>query len=683
MVSVESGAIIGIPIVDEVLSNTPLQPEARAFFLLRICQIAQITRPDAVARCWALLRDVGNKIPLEHKAAFTGLRAIMEPPQSAKAAGFVADILTAIQAASPSGQQDERSARQSLTDIERRLTARWWPFGKRPAWAALALAWAGVDRQEALRLIGRLTPEARLTLLSSLNGSAPLTADEWDAAHRNVGTAEGVTPAVASLLDQDGAVLPLSSSLIAAVGQSLLKDMYRTIINESQVNAAEADREKALRRYVRLIACSEAAFPGIAAPMQTLATRTATTTIYKDKWQQRFSALRQIIGVWVEFPTQRVKAQAYLETELPAHLRDFALAQWHASVSNSEPEARQAWTVLKASCKDEASTEAWFLITLLRRGLVDVAMMLARESTRSATLLPRLHRAWLLTRPETAATAISAADIGSDEISQFLRLPNTTDRVEWLRHLTSNGTGPMPAMLWSRPDVLNVIRPDDANSSLLSLYKKDEPLEGQFQAYLRTHGCGQYSHEEVDPHLLEALVAWGDLYPTEAKSVLDRMWSAMQPDMSFFRVDILRNAIFERCLAVLCANPEVLNNGFVAWVKRQAVDKQVREQVGNTIYTFSLKNTVPFLYCLIGAQRVAKLSIRRADELLETALRDYAATPDLVTSAAQLYAVQKGLAVLRPPVPLKDSRHLAAWQIGVIQASMSVVVDQMAAPAAA
>jgi len=164
---------------------------------------------------------------------------------------------------------------------------------------------------------------------------------------------------------------------------------------------------------------------------------------------------------------------------------------------------------------------------------------------------------------------------------------------------------------------------------------------------------------------------------------MNRMWEVMKPDTSLLRMDLLRNNIFERCQSVLCARPASFDSLFVSWVKSDLVDQSVREQVGNTIYTFSLKDIVPFLYSYLGAQKVAKPSPRRCDEILVRAVGEYKASPELMSAAARLYASDKGLRALTPPAAPKDRAQMKDWQIGVIAVSMREIAEAAQEPAAA
>jgi len=687
----QSGALLTS--VDRVLSDRNLLAEPRALLLLRICQVAQAFRPELLQRYWKPLRELSGSLPAEHREAFEGLRATAEPPAKASLGKFAQEIVAAADRGTKMAKTSRAEAGRILRDADARLRKRWWPFGKRPAWMALVQAWCEVDRTEALKLLDKIPRGVQQNTVARLNDVSPLTPDEWDLAHQHAGSYEGILPVLDEMLGRDNPVLRLSARLAEAEGARLLSEVHLKAPSDDAARKVEAQRNKALQRYLKLVKCVNEVSADVAESlMESLLTATATTNLYDETWPERFSLMRQLINVWFEFPAQRQKALSFLTQKTPKHLRDFCLAQWHACLPASPEEAAGAWQSLAKVCRDTAGSEAWFLVTLLRRGLGEVAMSMARSSPRAAELLPRIRRAWLLVNPETAVSAIAPQDLEGDLISQFLLLGTTRERVEFLRRRTENGQTAMPKEMWKRPDILTIAASlpdkdsavgrasgDPAERALLSLYRKDQAPDRQFQDYMRMHGFGEYSHDEVDPHLLATLVAWDEEHGEEVNSLLSRMWNTMKPPTDLLRLDVLRNPIFERCQTLFAARPASLNELFIQWVKRTLVDNTVQEQVGDTIYTFSLKDIVPFLYCLLSAQKVAKLSAKRCDEILTCAIRYYTASEDLMTAAAELFASDKGLKAMQPPAPLKESWNLKAWQLGVVQVSLQEIVSALLA----
>lgn len=676
--------------VDKVLSDPKLLNEPRALLLLRICQMAQVLRPDVLRRYWDSLRRLSANLPHDHREAFEGLRAAVDPPHPSSLGKFAQEIVDGVNAAVKLAETNHEDAGRKFRECAGRLQKRWWPFGKKPAWVALVHAWADVDRAEGLGWIGRVPQGVQKNILIRLNDVSPLRPEEWDRAHQNAGAYSGIIPVLLEMLDREKPVLCLGEKLADMVGQRLVAEAHLTAPTDDS-RKIEAQREKALQQYLRLVRCIHEVSPDQAeALVERLFTETATSKLYNEKWPGRFTAIRQLILYWIEFSTLREKARSFLEQRTPSHLRDFSLAQWFGSLPTSAEEANDAWQSLNQKCADVASSQAWFLVTLLRRGLSETALSLARSSPHCDELIKRIRRASLLINPEMAASFVTPQDLEDDLIGRFLLLGSTSKRVEFLRELTGNGSGSLPKALWKQPEIMSLasvlLHEDSAGKSdakdpdrhaLLSLYTKTEKPERQFQEYLRMNGFGEYSYDEVDPYLLATLVAWDEEHPDEVKSLISKMWGEMRPPTSTLRLDLLRNAIFERCQMVFAAHPILLKELFIKWVKQTMVDKPVTEQVGTTIYTFSLKEFAPFLYCLLGAQKVGKFSARRCDEILTFAIRDFTASEDLMSSAAELFSSDKGLKALEPPAPLKDRSQLKAWQLGVVKVSLQEILSSI------
>jgi hypothetical protein len=664
-----------IPFVDEALADSGFRAGPRALLLLRICQFAQIIRPDVLQRYWPRLVACGGEVPVKHQEAFEALRAAVEPPAPAALMGFAGQIVGLVNQASASASTDPQAACRGFSECEQRLRKRWWPFGKRPAWVALVQAWADVDRRAALERLHRLPGAMQENLIQRLNDRTPLTTDEWDLAHRSVGTFGSVIPVVNEMLERDNPVLHLSETLAQAVAKGLRETFNQVSLDTESSRTVDADREKAISRYFKLVAChAEDSVAGAESLMEEVFAETATTPRFGEQWPDRFTTLRQLINEWVGFAELRPHVPPFLAKSVPAHLRDFCLAHWHAMSCGEGDDPSRARQSLEQSVHDKANAEAWFLVTLVRRGLGAEAVTMARASARAEQLVPRLRRTWLCEHPETASVAFATRDFKGDPIGQFLFLAGARERMEFLRKRTGQGGKSLPSEMWKMPGVTDLVG-ESSGKGLERWYTKNEPENKQFSEYLRLHGYGHYCHEELDPYLLGALIAWDEEHPDEAKSVLEAMWNAIRISDTELSLDLLRNTMFTRCKAVLAARPELFVERFIKWLKKKLVDNQVRRYEGDTIYTFSLKGFVPFLYCLLGAQALAKFSPSRCDELITCAIRDFEAEEDLMIGAAELYASDKGLGALTPPASLRSRSHLEAWQMGVVEASMRRIIE--------
>ncbi len=670
--------------VDEVLSDPKLLDEPRAVLLLQLCRFAQIFRPEVVERYWQQLRKVSASLPLDHREALEGLQAAVEPRPAKSLHGFAAEIVTKVDNAVRVADAAPDKACRMFQDCEQRLRKRWWPFGKAPAWLALVQAWAELDREAALKLIGKVPRGVQQNLLQRLNEASPLTRAEWDLAHKHGGMFGGIIPVLLEMLDTENPTLRLSPTLAKAVGSNLLPDVNATPLIEEASQQFEAEREKALDRYLNLVECMVETFPHVAESlMGSVFMATAQSPRSPEKWPECFTALRRLISVWTSFSALRQSAVAFLDKKAPNYMRDFALSQWYGMIPTSHEEATSTWETLEGMCSDKPASEKWFLVTLVRRGMADIAMKFAGSSVRSEELVPVIRRAWLCEDPQTASSAITPQDLAGDLIGQFLLLGSIEERVKFLRQHTDNGSQSLPEEMWSQPNLSLLLSDDDPESirlltgasekpphdALLRLYKEKAPNDNQFREYVRLHGYRQYGYEDLDPYLLATLVAWDDQHPDEVRSVMRSMWTVMEPDDIILTQDGLRNAIFERCQTVFAARPTALDELFVKWVKRKLVDDTMTQHTGDATYTFSLNKIVPFLYCLLSAEKVAVVSPQRCDEILACAISDYTADEDFMTFAAKLYASDKGLSALQPPAPLMDSAHLKPWQLGVVEAS--------------
>ncbi len=670
-----------LEIVDETLAKPDLLPEAGALLLLRVCQLAQTLCPGLLSTYWEVLLRVHQHLKGSDLEAFQGLRSSLEPSQRRSLGGFAQSIVDSVSDAIAAVAYDRQEALGKLRDCEQRLRRRRWPFGKQPAWVSLITAMEALDRPAALALIGKIRGATQRNLLVQWNRRAALSMHEWDIACRHQGVFGGVCPTILEILDSDHPFLHLSPSLAKKVGHMLLPKIHQAVAQGADERKVEQEREESLNRYRKLVGClAEETTDTAESLLESLFMDTVGASRFNETWPDRFTALRHLIRFWVSWPGLRDRAKAFLMAKAPKHLRDLCLTEWWVWSADSPAQADDAWESLRAECSDPQTVEAWFLVSLVMRGWGQTALDRARSCDRSQALLPQVRRAWLCLSPETARSAISKEDVAGDAIGEFFLLPPTTDRMEFLRSMTECGKRSLPKPFWTQPSITALL-PNDLSRSeaqaLLHIYSKKESADKQFREYVRLHGYANYGYEDIDVYVMAALVAWGDAHPQEIEAVCSRMWNAMKPDESLLTLDVLRNAIFERCRVLFAADPALLTEQFVDWVKRTLVDRQVRYQAGDTIYTLSFKETVPFLFCLLAAQKVAAVSIERCDEIIRLAIAKYTADEDLMAAASSLYASDKGLKAITPPTALKGKDSLEAWQRGVIQASIHRILAAM------
>ncbi len=686
--------------VDAALSDTELLEGPRALLLLRICQYAQVVRPDILRNYWPKLLTLRKKLPANQQEAFEALRTAVDPPRPQELGGFAGEVIAQVNEGVRQAASDRDAACKVFLECEQRLRKRWWwPFGKGPAWTALVQAWAETDRASGLRRINKLTRAAQQNLLGRLNDRTPLTPAEWDLAHESTGVFGSIIPVVKDLLDKGQPVLRLSGKMVKGVGQELRREITSSVSGSGQ--QLKDQHEKSYHRYLRLVACvleKESANAGKL--LEELFLATASSTQFLDQWPNRFTTLRRLITDWLGIPQLRKQALAFLADKPTDDLRDFCLAHMYGLVPDTQDDAAKAYRAVANKSREKAACEAWFLVTLVRRGLGPVAMDLARSSPRAKQLIPRLRRAWVCEHPDTAMRVFSPADFEGDIIGQFLLMPSARERAAFLRKHTRNGSRPLPGEMWSKPELEGLLNrsPGQERRNVEGLYLRNVPLKEQFGEYLELFGYGYYSHEDIDPHLLAALTAWDEEHPQEVDGLLRSMWQMMaleetvitEGNLNVSDMDrqirmirsgeTLRSSVFERCQAVFPAHPGAVVEVFAAWVKANLVGKQVYVAVNNQLGHITTKETAPFIHCLIAAQNAARISPKRRDEILTRAVAAYTADVDVLTGAGQLYAADKGFRALRPPAKLENSSLLEAWQVGVVQVALPALRQSLTTP---
>ncbi len=679
-----------IAYLESVLENPDLLKEARALLLLKVCQAALIFRPEVFEHFWPKLSTQSGSLNINQQSEVNAMGAA-KPSKKASYPKFVQEVMDVAEKALGAAASNPEEARRILTGAEEGLNKRWWPFGKEPARVALIEAWMKLDRSKCITLLGRVAASTQRTMLQRLQKLNGLSAQEWDLANRStqLGT---VNVVIKEILDQDEPVLHLSQPLAQQAGQYLLKnDAFAVVPAET---SSDSKREKGIIRYVKLVKCVNAESPDTAeALMEMLINEGATTNAYGDDWSKRFLEFRQLVNVWATFPAHREKAQAFLEGKLPAHLREFALAEWYGSIVNTPTEAETAFLEINKRPVDCAPRQVWFLITLVRRGLEETALKLAQSTVQPKNVEGRIRRAVVATTPEKAAVLFKATDFEGDIVGQFLLMQSVPERVEFLRQNTNNGKSGLPAQMWGNTNIMSMLSmlnalttdkkgkgeslPEFSPNVQMRLYSKQDKPEGQFAKFINMHGYAFWGADELDPKLLEALVAWDEGHPDEIQSLMKKAWDAVKPDQTTLTTDLLRNNTFERCQGVMSAHPKSFTDLFVQHVKREIVDKAIVTVQGTTQYTFSLKPLVLFLNCVLAAQKVARFSSGKCGELIAHAISNYEATNELMTAAAELYASDKGLDALKPPARLKSQTQLKDWQFGVVQASMNQLLMRM------
>lgn len=683
--------------VDSVLGGKELKDQPRAFLLLRLCQLSLLVSPDQAESYWNRLAALQSRVPQEAQTDLQNLRAVVESTSTAEAKkGFAAEVMADIEAARKTALSDAEGAKRLLHECEERLNKRRWPFGKTPVQIVLVETWASVDRLYALQLIGTIPANVRESLLRRMNQARVLTAEEWQIVADKVGM-DQAAQIVLKMLDDDQPRLILPGKAVLEVGTRIRNSM-KPLTTAQQ----EGELVKAFKRYSRLTMLQAAGEQADLA--QTLVEEVyvflAQTSSLEQIWSVRFSLLATVLELGVTSKGLTDGVMERLLAKTPAYLAHFARAHY-AALTASPEQVEQAYTALLNKTGQNHEAEAWFLATQVVRGNGAQALALARRSPQAGELLPRLRRAWLCTHPESAASAIAPADMAGDPIGEFLAQGAVAERVAYLSRATDGGKRSVPGAMWAgmgteegtegvrgfwqrlttaKKSSDQIIVEYLALNPLYSSYRTITKKEEQFANHLRITGYGEYRYTDTDNVLLQTLVAWGDQNASEVRSVLHAMWNAIRPDENILMVDWLRNAILTRCRNVFAADADVLEQDFLAWFKRELVDKGRVWRSGNMQYTLKYADTSVLQFCITSALAVNPFSPACRDRVLLMGLRKFKADPAGVEAAAQVYNSDKQVLDLNPPLELKPPL-LEAWQMGIVKNAIPHILTTMLAHA--
>jgi hypothetical protein len=528
--------------------------------------------------------------------------------------------------------------------------------------------WAGIDRQYALQLIKEIPRNVQESLIQRLNRAKVLTADEWTIVADKTGVKHAVDVAVKILYDENAKLL-LPKKVLLEVGEWLRNSMRKITISQG-----ETDLAKLFAQHSRLVLFHV----GIeqADVIQTLLEKMyffiAETHSLDQIWPTRFTLLSSLLELGVSSKLMTNELFERLLKKTPSHLTNFLRAHY-AAVTASLGDVEAVYSDLMNKTKQDSDTEAWFLVSLVVRGLGKEAMGLAEKSGNVGQLLPRLRRAWLCTHPESAKLVISSADMAGDPIGEFFVQGGVQDRVAYLRNVTEDGKRSVPRAMWHSPDFSELT---SGYIPLYSSYRVNTKTNAQFKEQLRMSGYGEYKYQDVDKALLEALVMWSKDDAAQVRSLLRVMWSTIQPSDQILMVDWLRHAILMRCQNVFAADSEVLVHDFLGWFKRKLVDMSFSFQMGDKVFTLKYPDTVPLQFCVGSAIAVNPFSSTHRDQILLSGLTRFKGNQLLVEAAAQLYNSGKDVLNLTPPSGL-DSKLVEAWQLGIVKNAIPIILQAL------
>lgn len=665
--------------VEAVLAGKELMDQPRAILLFRLCQISMLMNLGDTEKYWSKLQPLLNKVPSDLQSEAAALRIVLEETATAGAKGFTAEMLSAIDAAR--ALDDPEDTKRQLLEVEAQVKKRFLPFGKGPVWNALVEAWIPVDRSYALQLLKNVSSNLQENFILRMNKAERFSVEEWNILVSSVGMPKVVQMAL-KILDDESQDLSLPKEALQQAAKQI-RDALEQFGNARN----ETDVVKKFNLYRRLLAIHTNSDQAGFLPflLEDLFDLIVKTQALEQMWPTRFLLVKGIIDIGVQLETQNVPVltnnfRERLRSKTPAYMVDYFYATWDGKTAPPE-EIEQIYKSLMIKVKGNENAEAWFLVTLVERGLAKDAFELAAKLPRASTLLPRLRRAWMSNNPQTAMHAIKPEEMLGDPIGEFLVLGSVEGWVAYLKSATQNGARSIPGGMWAASDTQDIIEYTRRNP-VYSSYQIVAKKEDQFSEVLRLNGYGEYNYKDIDGALLVSLVNWGDQDPQSASSALRNMWSAIRPNDAILMVDWLRTAIITRCNNVLAADPDVLINDYLMWVKRELVEKGRQWQLGNQIMTLRFPAAALFSFCVSAAVSVAKYSTDRKDRILLSGLLKFEATPEMVEVAAQLYNSEKAPLELEPPLKLK-SNQLPAWQTGIVKNAVPEIIKALIARAQA
>jgi len=670
--------------VDAALASNVLRPKARALLLLRLCQIYSLVSPGEKANeYWKQLLPLQGQIPQDLHSLWDELRQVFEQ-RPAPSGGFAGERLTEISTVLGESGVSESEIRTRLKACEELVRKRFWPFGKVAVWEALVKAWTDIDRAYALDLSGKIHAPVRKTLVRRMNQQRLLSPNEWNVLAKATSQQE-VIEIVLTILEDPQPRLDLPESLFPCVVAAIRAKLAWMEDTGNRLKEVLDEIDKLVS-----LAATRDRLQHVLDSLKSTARELATTTSLQRQWAERFNATARVIAIGVSSGTVADTNSAELTDCLPRHMVDFARAHCAALLAEDDT-ARQKLSDLLKVAQQKAEAEAWFLVTLARRGLGELAYSMARDSSRSGEVVPRVRRAWLCNYTPAASVAISASELEGDPAAEILFRAPGPERVAYLRKLTDSGRRRLPGAVWasekpteekkgfwaslmSSGKTVDEITDEYLKCNpLYCSYRVDTPETQQFAEYLRFSGYGEYAHELIDQILLNAFVLWADDKPEEVKGLLHRMWQAIRPEEEVLKLDFLRNAIFTRCTTVFAAVPDSLVSDFLSWLKAELIDKVLGWQIGNTQFSLHYPESVLASMCIRGALAVHEISSVRRDRLIEVALTRYPSEPDTAELAAQLYNTDKEPLDLKLPWKTKSDVQ-EGWQVGIVKNAIPAIV---------
>ena len=665
-----------------LLGSEKINPKAKAFLLLKLCQAYTMLSSEKAELYWKQLQSMERHLGAEDKNLMAELRQMLEEEED-PTKGFAGEKIAEIKEKLAEPDLSEQALREFLEEKAEEVKKRFWPGGKQAVWEYLVQVWEEIDRNQALALTSKLSSSKRQLNVQKMNREKTLSPDEWEYFSRENSQNEAVR-IIMAILDDPQPALNIPPAYIVPVVNGITKKM---------AGAGQLGQTlDQINKFLPLVAREELATQvceALSSSVKTLSNSPALA----NQWPDKFNAALNLAIVGSKLGAVNNDTARDFADVLPKHMVDFGLSTCMALGAPSD-NLIETLNSLKGSVSQKENAEAWFLVLTAQRGFGKQAYQLAKESPNRSSLVPRICRAWLSNYPEAAAQTIQPEDIQGDLVAQTLIKTDENQRVAFLRELTNEGTRPLPGSMWVEEAHLEekkgfwgsmfsagksfeeIIQEYLKRNPLYVSYQRNTPISEQFKEFLRFNGYGEYNSKKLDPITLESLVLWGEGHPDEVKRELDLLWRSIEPDDNILKLDFLRNAIFERCTTVLAADPDKMNASYVAWLKRKLVDGSLVWQWGKTQYTVKYPPTAPSTMCLQGAIAVQSISTGRRDKLVEIALREHPSDDRLGELGAQLYNSGKTPLDIDLPWATK-SKITEGWQMGIIKNAVPAIFQEI------
>ncbi len=653
--------------VKNLIEGKVLKGRAKAELLFKLCKYAKFINPELAKEYFVLLKKTSSTLSLESQGEFNQLKGYFilqgKEPKGKYATNFISRL-----------EHIELSEQNLpvLAEFETELKKRWWPLGKDDLRYRLMKKVMKIDRAEALKYLKYFSNEIRAEIVKCADYETPLTGNDWQYL---IDLDFKLSSIIFEKLDKDNAGMILTETVLERLGETLLNGLFSPDKDDNELKYSE----KTINRYMRLARMANGINQSLTRKiLEQIYENIIKNSSFDDKWPQKFSLVRRVMNEAVAYDTVKHDFYKTAIEITPSHIKPFAASQWAAlNVSTLEDASSFLKDGLKKLTGYKNEAEAWFLITLVRCNKPEMALTLAKESANRTKMLSRVRRAIVQTCPnEKAMELLNETELKDDVITNVFIKP-LSERVEYLRRITDNGKKAFPKGLWQKPDFIfneDGKSDDESEPGLLSTYSKFEEEENMFREYARINGFGQYSYDEIDPLLLNALVEWDRTYPDEVPTLINELWKEMEPDDLTLKTDLLRNTIFNRCRKIFSVRPELLDSILIQWIKSKLVDNHLFWSIGNTQYTLKFSNTLPVQYSLICAETWGKVSLKKCDELIIKAIEKYHTDDDWMRIAAGIYSTDKGLEAIDPPIQIKK-QLIDSWQAGVIKYADNEIIS--------